>query len=94
MIVSYSYERKRGQPRPAETYRGARRNAARGGMWRGAVPTGAITYPPVRANKSRRYTPFWRRVQVELKSDDPKTKVFKMVWRMRSWFGWTGEFSP
>jgi hypothetical protein len=77
MIVSYSYERKVGIPRPAETYRGARRNAARGSTWRGAVPTGAITHPPVRANVSRKHDPTWARARAW----DPIRGIVRTMWQ-------------
>lgn len=55
-------KRQRG-PRPASTYRAARRNAVLrptigpGTTWRGIKPTGAIYHPPVRLNRSRKWAP-------------------------------------
>lgn len=50
---------KRKGPRPAETYRGARRNAAlRGevkGVWRGIQPTRRRRHPAVRLNRSTQW---------------------------------------
>jgi len=43
--------------RSASTYRAARRNAARGSVWRGATPTGRRYLPPVRLNRSAHWAP-------------------------------------
>lgn len=40
--------------RKASTYRGARRNAAKGQVWRGIQPKRRKYHPPVRANRSRK----------------------------------------
>lgn len=40
--------------RPASTYRGARRNAARGEVWRGISPTERLYRAPVRPNERLR----------------------------------------
>lgn len=34
----YDYKREKGKPRPGWTYRGARRNASRGQVWKGVKP--------------------------------------------------------
>jgi hypothetical protein len=49
-LTTFTYEVEKGRPRPAKTYRGARRNAARGTTWRGVKPTGRIYQPPVYEN--------------------------------------------
>ena len=41
-------------PRAAPTYRAARRNAARGTVWRGVVAKQSYV-PPVRLNRSRKW---------------------------------------
>jgi hypothetical protein len=55
MSGSPLYASKKGTPRPAETYRAARRNAARGTVWAGVAPTARRGFPPVRPNRSRRF---------------------------------------
>ena len=48
------------EPRPADDYRCARRNAARGYVWKGVVPDGAIYRGPVRLNRSSKWRPIRR----------------------------------
>jgi hypothetical protein len=63
-------ERKKGMPRPAGSYRGARRNARRAEFewvdgrkvitrprqpWVGIEPAGRLYHPPVRPNRSRKW---------------------------------------
>lgn len=45
------------QSRAADTYRAARRNAARGLVWPGIKPTGRIYHGPVQLNRSRHLPP-------------------------------------
>jgi hypothetical protein len=52
MSGSPLYASKKGTPRPAETYRAARRNAARGAVWAGVAPNLRLRHPPVRPNRS------------------------------------------
>ena len=47
--------RKTGTPRGAKTYRGARRNAARGLRWVGVTPHARVEHPPVRQNRSQNH---------------------------------------
>jgi hypothetical protein len=47
--------KKQKPPRRRPTYRAARRNDARGEVWRGIKPTGSVYHPPVRPNRSRKW---------------------------------------
>ena len=78
-LRTFDYPRKRGQPRPADTYRGARRNAARGSVWRGAaVRIDEMARPPaVRPNRSRRFEPRWGKAQLR----DAAGKIVRLVWQ-------------
>jgi hypothetical protein len=51
--VTYVYTPIKGQPRPAWTYRAARRNEFRGSVWPG-VKMNYFGKPPVRENKRDR----------------------------------------
>lgn len=77
-LRTFAYPRKRGTPRPAETYRGARRNAARGTVWRGApVCIDEMARPPaVRPNRTRRFEPRWGKQALK----DATGKIVRYVW--------------
>jgi hypothetical protein len=51
--ITYDYKSVKGTPKPAWTYRAARRNAAKGTVWHGAT-TVYYRLPPVRENKRDR----------------------------------------
>ncbi len=51
--VTFKYKPVKGVPRPAWTYRAARRNEAKGTVWNG-VTTTYYRKPPVRENKRDR----------------------------------------
>lgn len=77
MRATFNYQGKKGQPRPAATYRGARRNAARGSVWRGIAPDSRFEHAPLRRNRTRRLEPFFRRARIQ----DAVTKLFAWTWR-------------
>lgn len=78
-LRTFDYRGKKGTPRPASTYRGARRNAARGTTWRGApVCFDEMARPPaVRPNRSRRHEPRWGKAALR----DATGKIVRYVWQ-------------
>jgi hypothetical protein len=53
VIRTFDYTPRNGVPRPAWTYRAARRNVAKGTVWKGS-PVNYYGKPPVRENKRDR----------------------------------------